>query len=128
MKFLVYKLYRFAKAQEETVDAEFGFMGLVSVFEMFHLAIIISFIRDFFGFKIEFSNFFISYSGWIITIVGLALNYYFFIKTRLIYKINSFYEKKNYSIWKGNLLFFGYILLLFLIMFIQTWYYKNYVK
>ncbi|MEM0543618.1 hypothetical protein WFZ85_13425 [Flavobacterium sp. j3] len=75
MKFLVYKLYRFAKAQEETVDAEFGFMGLVSVFEMFHLAIIISFIRDFFGFKIEFSNFFISYSGWIITIVGLALNY-----------------------------------------------------
>lgn len=44
-KFLFYKLYRFAKAQEQTVPPNFGFVALASMFELLHFAIIAVFFK-----------------------------------------------------------------------------------
>jgi hypothetical protein len=125
MKFLLYKLYRYAKAQEDTVDANFGFLGIVSVFEILHLLIIFCFIEDVIGYKLQVTGFALKYSGWIFVAVGFSFNYFIFIKTGLISRINEHYQKKNYSVWKGNVLFFLYIVFLFILLFIQTWYYKS---
>lgn len=65
--FLFYKLFRFAKAQEETVSVEIGFLGLASIFELFHLAIIGVFFKIL-GYELEFSSYFAKYFGWIFSL------------------------------------------------------------
>ncbi|KIC02124.1 hypothetical protein [Flavobacterium sp. PL02] len=122
--FLFYKLFRFAKAQEETVSVEIGFLGLASIFELFHLAIIGVFFKIL-GYELEFSSYFAKYFGWIFVVLGFSFNYFVFIKTKLIYNINDYYQSQNRQIWKDNLLFFGYILFLFLLMIIEAFFFKK---
>ncbi len=124
-KILIYKLYRIAKAQDQTVNEVIGFIGYTSIFEIFHLIIICSFIEDVLGIKLKLSNFVIDYFGWIFVIVGFSLNYFIFIKTKFIYRINDYYQAQKRIVWRDNLLFFGYIVLLFLIMLLQTWWYQK---
>lgn len=123
--FLFYKLYRFAKAQEETVSPIIGFLGLASIFELFHLLILLPFIEAFSGDKFGFVNYLERYAGWIFIFVGFLLNYIIFIYSKLIYRINDYYQEKKYTVWKGNLLFFGYIVILFLNIIVQTWWHQK---
>lgn len=119
---MFYKLFRYAKAQEETVNAEFGFVGLASVFEILHLMIILVFLKILnIQITLISKNLFVL----LFIIIGFSLNYFVFIKSKLIYKINEYYENKNYKVWKGNIIFFAYIIFLFIIMFIQTILYKQ---
>ena len=123
--FLFYKLYRFAKAQEETVNPVFGFLSLVSIFEILHFAIIaVSF--KIFGININLGgkNIFVV----LFILFGYSINYFIFIKSKLIYRLNDYFNLKKYSVWKGKLLFFFYILILFLIMIFQAMYYQKYIK
>lgn len=121
--FLFYKLYRFAIAQEKTVNVEFGFVGFASIFEILHFIIIFFAIEDIFKYKVELGgqNLFVI----LFLIIGFSLNYYVFIKSKLIYKINEYHQNKNYKVWKGNIIFFAYIIFLFLIMIIQTMLYQQ---
>ena len=121
--FLFYKMYKFAKAQEESIGTNFGFVGYAAIFELLHFAIIMVFFKII-GFEVNIGS-----KGMFIflfVIIGVSLNYFIFIKSKLIYRINDYYQEKNYSVWKGNLLFFGYIIFLFTIMFIQAGYYQKY--
>ena len=123
-KILIYKLYRIAIAQEKTVNSTIGFLGFISIFELFHFSIL-DIIFDYFGFKYELVDSLVQYSGWIFVIVGFSLNYFIFIKTKLIYRINDYYQGQKRVVWRDNLLFFVYIVLLFLIMLLQTWWYQK---
>lgn len=124
MRFLLYKLYCLALTQKDSAYLAVVFLSYLSIFELLHIAIISIFIKIIgFDFKIKEDGGFLL-GG---VIVVFSLNYFIFIKSKLIYRINDYYQKKGYSIWKGNLLFFGYIVFLFLIMFIQTWYYQKHI-
>lgn len=124
-KFLFYKLYRFSKAQEETVDAEFGFVALAIFFELLHFPIIASIYEIIFGFN--YTDF-ISKEVYIalIFIFGFSINYFVFIKSNLIYRIDQEYQKQNRSVWKDNLLFFLYIIFLGMCIVLITWYHQEY--
>lgn len=123
MKLLIYKLYRLALTQKDSASPKVVFLSYLSIFELLHIAIISIFIKIIrFEFKIPENGFFLLGS----MIAISYLNYFIFIKSKLIYRINDYYQAKNYSVWKGNLFFFGYVGFLFVIMFIQTWYYQNY--
>ena len=121
-KFLLYKIFRCAKAQEKSVDVNFGFIGLVIVFELLHFTIFAVFFKII-GLEINLVNkeLFIL----LVFILGIPINYFFFIRSKLIYKINEHYQKQNRTIWKDNSLFILYILLIFLLMFIEVWVFKN---
>ncbi|AYN03763.1 hypothetical protein [Flavobacterium sp. 140616W15] len=122
--FLFYKLFRFAKMQEETVSVEIGFLVFISIFELFHL-LIIGVLFKAIGYEVEFPNYFIKYFGWIFVVLGILFNYFVFIKSKLIYEIDDYYESQNRPIWKDNLFFLGYILLLFLLIIVETLYFKK---
>ncbi len=125
-KFLFYKLYRFAKVQEQTVPPNFGFVALVTMFEILHFAILFGFIDEFFGYKFSFVSSLEKYAGVIYLILGLGINYLIFIKTKWIYRINEEYQKQNRILWKDNLLFFLYIFLLAGFFVFLTWYHQKY--
>ena len=125
-KFLFYKLYRFAKAQEETVPPNFGFVILASMFELLHFAILFGVIDEFFGYKFLFISSVAKFAGIIYLILGLGLNYLIFIRTKWIYKINGYYQKQNRTVWKDNLLFFLYIFFLGMCIAFITWYHQQY--
>lgn len=48
------------------------------------------------------------------------INYLLFIRNKRIEKINEYYQNRNLKAWKGDLIFFSYILLLFSLMAIET--------
>jgi len=125
-KFLFYKLYRFAKAEEKTVDLTIGFLVFATIFEMFHFAILFGFIDEFFGYKFLFVDSVKQYAGFIYLILGFVLNYLIFIRTKWIYRINEYYQKRNRVVWKDNLLFFLYIVILAGFIVFITWYHQNY--
>ncbi len=106
-KFLFYKLYLFAKTQEQTVPVNFGFVALASMFELLHFAIIAVFFKIV-GLEINLisKEVFVA----LIFIFGFSINYFLFIKSKLIYRINEEYQKQNRTIWKDNVLFFSYII------------------
>ena len=116
-KFLFYKLFRFATAEQKSVSVNFNFTCLSSIFEILHLLIIILLLKSFY--KIPFNlnpNLF----SVIFLIFGTLFNYMYFIRTKRIERIHSIFRQKKYSIWKGNLLFFGYIIMLFVFIFLSA--------
>jgi hypothetical protein len=117
--FLLYKMYNLAKAQNQTVNEVIGFVGFTSIFEGLHFVIIYFFLKNNFDVKIKLSQTIQQSSGWIFVVIGFSLNYFIFIKTKLIYRINDYYQAQKRVVWKDNLLFFAYIILLFVIIFIQ---------
>ena len=121
---MFYKLFRFAKNQEETVFVEIGFLVFISIFEFFHLLIIGVFFKAM-GYEVEFPDYCIKYFGCFFVLLGMLFNYFVFIKSKLIYKIDDYYESQNRQISNDNLFFFGYILLLFLLMIVETLYFKK---
>lgn len=120
--FLFYKLYRFAKFQEQTVSPAIGFLALVSIFELLHLLILLFFIEDVFGYKLKFANEIEKIFGILFVMIGFSLNYFIFIKSKLIYRINDYYSSLDRKIWRENLLFVGYFILISLIIVLQTIY------
>ena len=122
-KFLFYKLYRFAKAQEQTVPPNFGFVALASMFELLHFTIILVFFKII-GFEINL----ISKEVFTILtfILGFSINYFLFIKSNLIYHINQEYQKQNRSVWRDNVLFFSYIIFIYLVIMLEVWVYQKY--
>lgn len=122
-KFLFYKLYRFAKAQEQTVPPNFGFVALASMFELLHFTIILVFFKII-GFEINL----ISKEVFTILtfIFGFSINYFLFIKSNLIYQINQEYQKQNRSVWRDNVLFFSYIIFIYLVIMLEVWVYQKY--
>ena len=122
-KFLFYKLYRFAKAQEQTVPPNFGFVALASMFELLHFTIILVFFKI-----IDFEINLISKEVFTILtfILGFSINYFLFIKSNLIYQINQEYQKQNRSVWRDNVLFFSYIIFIYLVIMLEVWVYQKY--
>lgn len=64
--------------------------------------------------------------GILFVIVGYGLNYFIFIKGGMVYEINSYYRNKNISDVKENLVFWGYLLVLFLLLFSEAIYFIRY--
>lgn len=122
MKFLIYKLYRYAAAQEKTVPIVFNFISSVVLFELWHFAFLSQIIEVIFNIQtINYVPFFKNmdiYALIIILVIGLIINYIIFIQKKYIYKINSYYQSKNYSVIKGNIIFFSYLIMTFIISFI----------
>lgn len=116
MKFLIYKIYRIALTQEKSVGTTFAFLMYLSVFEILHLVIL--------GIKIKELgySFIIPEKGNFISIIIVCLlcifNYLFFVRNKLIYRIDKYYQDKNLKAWKGNLIFTVYIVFLFFLLFL----------
>ena len=122
-KFLFYKLYRFAKAQEETVPPNFGFVALATIFELLHFAIIVMLFKIL-RLEINLTN--KETFASLIFIFGFSINYFLFIKSNLIYQINQEYQKQNRSVWRDNVLFFSYIIFIYLVIVLEIWVYQKY--
>lgn len=122
-KFLFYKLYRFAKAQEETVPPNFGFVALATIFELLHFAIIVMLFKIL-RLEINLTN--KETFASLIFIFGFSINYFLFIKSNLIYQINQEYQKQNRSVWRDNVLFFSYIIFIYLVIVLEVWVYQKY--
>lgn len=120
-RFMFYKLFRFSKLEEQTVDLKIGFLVNVIVFQLLHLAIFFVFLK-LLGFDFFRGKEFLITSSFIVFVS--VLNYYYFIKKDRIFKVNQYYQKQKRNILKDNLVFFTYIILLFLIIFIETWIFK----
>ncbi len=103
-KFLVYKLFHFAKMQEETASVRIVFLAYISLFELFHL-IIAGFTLETLAYEHpENFKFIHEYFKLIFIVIGFSLNYFIFIRTRLIYRIYDYYQAQKRSNWKDNLL------------------------
>lgn len=125
MKFLIYKIYRLAMTQEATAGTEFSFLIFISVFQLLHL-LLIGLLIKMFGFEIQLPKQIESLFGILFVIIGVGINYYFFIKSGKIYEINSYYQNKNLSVIKENLVFWGYLLMLLVLLFIVAIYFIRY--
>ncbi len=122
-KFLFYKLYRFAKAQEQTVPPNFGFVALATIFELLHFAIIAVFFKII---RLEINLISKEAFTALIFILGFSINYFLFIKSKLIYRINEEYQKQNRTVWRDNVLFFSYIIFIYLVILLEVWGYQKY--
>ena len=112
-KFLFYKLYRFAIAEEKSVSLNLNFISFATIFEILHLLI--------FGLVLKIYGIYFNLNAKLFTVLLLItitlFNYLYFIKNKRINRIHIYFQEKNYSVWKGNLLFFGYVIMLFIILF-----------
>ena len=118
-KFLFYKLYRLAYAQRETVPINISFLVNVSLFELFHLALLIVLL------PVKFPRMNDTLFAIIFLALGICLNYLIFLKTGYIEKLNTYFKEQEVSRRKENLIFIGYILFLFLIMLFETYLHEN---
>jgi hypothetical protein len=125
MKFLIYKLYRFAITQDTSAGIVFSFLIFISIFELLHLLLIGLFFKVVTGYEIQILGVIEKIFGFLFVGVGCILNYYLFIKTNKIYEINKYFESKNVSTLRGNIIFFGYSLFLFFLMFLLAIYYQK---
>jgi uncharacterized membrane protein len=120
-KFLFYKLYRFAIAEEKSVSINLNFVVLSFCFEMLHLLI--------FGLVLKIYDIYFNLNAKLFSVLLLIIsalfNYYYFIREKKIEKINLYFQEQKRIVWKDNLLFFGYIIMLFIIMFIQIFILKR---
>jgi len=113
---MFYKMYCFSKAQEKTIEITIGFATLAAMFESFHLLIFLFAYESFVGkhYIITLgSNIFILFY----LLIGYALNYLIFFKSKKIEHIYAHFKNKKYSLWKENCIFFSYYILLFIVMF-----------
>ena len=122
MRFLIYKLYRFALAQERTVPLIFGFLMFLIIFETLHITVLAVAIKIL-GYDL-FTNYLGGYFGIVALLFLLPVNYFFFVRTKWIYKVNHFYQNKNIAVWKGNFIFISYIIFLFAIMVIEALFFQ----
>lgn len=125
MKFLIYKIYRLAMSQEATTGTEFSFLMFMTVFLLLHLLFLVLLIKII-GFGIQLPEGFGSLFGFLFLIISSGLNYFIFIRKGRIYEINRYYRSKNISVVKENLIFFGYLLVLFLLLFAEAVYFIKY--
>ena len=120
-QFLFYKLYRYIKAQEKTVSLNLGFISYATIFEGLHLAL--------FAIPLKYFNINLNLNVKLFAILflltGFLLNYLYFIRNKRIERIDLFFQEKNRIIWKDNVFFFSYIILLFLIIFLQIYLLKK---
>ena len=124
-RFLFYKLYRFSIAQEKSVSLNFGFICLATGFQELHLLIFGFTHRLFFN---DYYNLNPKITSVLLLILGILFNYFYFIKNKKIEKINAYFQNQKRVVWRDNLLFFGYIIFLFIIMFIQVYIIKRISK
>ena len=120
-KFLFYKLYRFAISNEKSAPIDWSFISLATIFEIFHL-LILGLLLKFFKLEFYLNT---KFTPILLLVFGALLNYFCFIRNKAIHKINSDFQKQNRTIWKDNLWFFGYVIMLFVIMFIQVYILKR---
>jgi uncharacterized membrane protein len=118
MKFLFYKIYRYAVTQEKAVGTSFAFLMYVSIFELIHI-LIIGGALSIAGYSMDIGE----ESVWSITTLAIMtfINYLFFIRNKRIEKINEYYQTKNQKARKGDIIFFSYIIMLFSLMAIETY-------
>ena len=118
---MFYKLYRFAIAEEKSVSINLNFVVLSFCFEMLHLLI--------FGLVLKIYDIYFNLNAKLFSVLLLIIsalfNYYYFIREKKIEKINLYFQEQKRIVWKDNLLFFGYIIMLFIIMFIQIFILKR---
>lgn len=119
LKFLIYKLYRMAINEKESVYPTIGFLTYLSIFEILHFAIIMGFLDFNFG-QINKSTFCILF-----IIIGYGLNYSIFIQSKMIYRIDEYFLEKNINKTKGNLIFIGYLSFLLMCILLQTYLHEN---
>ncbi|MBG6188471.1 magnesium-transporting ATPase (P-type) [Flavobacterium sp. CAN_S2] len=120
--FFVYKIYRIALSQEQSASVRISFLGLMSIFQLLHFLIIAVFFRNlgYEAYQINEKLFVLLF-----VLIGFGLNYILFIQSKIVYKINTQYRHKFPNNFKYNLLFFGYIILLFIVIFIEAYIYQN---
>jgi hypothetical protein len=120
--FFVYKIYRIALSQEQSASVRISFLGLMSIFQLLHFLIIAVIFRiiGYEAYQINEKLFVL-----IFVLIGFGLNYILFIQSKIVYKINTQYKQKFPNNFKYNLLFFGYITLLFIVIFIEAYIYQN---
>jgi hypothetical protein len=119
---MIYKLYRIALSEQESTYPIMAFLIYVSVFELLHFSILFLFLKII-GIKVPVLNensFAVSF-----IVVGLLLNYLFFIKNGYITKINDYYHCESHKKRRGNLLFISYFVFLFVLMILEIWYYQK---
>jgi len=120
-KFFFYKLYRFAIAEEKSVSLNLNFVILSFCFEILHLLI--------FGLALKIYGIYYNLNAKLfsvlVLIISILFNYYYFIRNKRIEKINLYFQEQKRIVWKDNLMFLGYIIMLFIIMFIQVFILKR---
>jgi hypothetical protein len=116
-QFLFYKLYRFIKAQEQTVSLNLGFLSYCTIFEGLHLALFAIPLK-YFGNNLDLN---IKLFAILFFIIGFLFNYLYFIRNKRIERINLFFQENNRIVLKDNIMFFSYIILLFLVIFSQIY-------
>lgn len=116
-KFLFYKLYRFAISNEKSYPVVWNFVTLATMFELLHLLIFGLILKLFFGvyYYLNPKQFSI-----LLVVVGVIFNYLYFIKNKRIEKINLYFQENQRIVWRDNLLFFGYIIMLFVSGYLTT--------
>ena len=112
-KFFFYKLYRFAIAEEKSVSLNLNFVILSFCFEILHL-LIFGLILKIYG---VYFNLNAKLFSVLFLVIGTIFNYLYFIRNKRIEKINLYFQEQKRIVWKDNLLFFGYIIMLFVIIF-----------
>ena len=122
-RFLFYKLYRFSKAEEQTVNLTIGFLINVFVFEILHIMLFFLITNKLFNFKFAIYN--LKIISLLLLISLSTLNYLVLIKSKKIEKINAYYQRQNRLVWKDNLSFFSYIFVLCLFIITLTWYHQK---
>jgi hypothetical protein len=119
--FLFYKLYRFSIAQKESVSLNFGFVCLATVFQELHLILLVF---PYNYYQINF-NLNVQLFSFLMLILGSVFNYFYFIRNKRIEKINVHFQNQKRIVWKENLLFFSYIIILFVIGYFQIFLLKR---
>lgn len=125
-KYIIYRLYRIALLQEATLFPVIGFLVYLSLLQILHLIIFGVFSRLFFNNLFSYQN---NYGllGLIGILILIGINYLFLVRNNKLKEINDYFinDKNKVNPIKGNLIFWGYLFVLFTIMFFETWIYKS---
>ena len=123
-KYIIYRLYKIALLQEATLFPIVGFLVYISLFEILHIIILGVFFRLFFNSLFTYQN-----NNGMLGLIGIliliGINYLLFIRNNKLKEIDEYFTNNKINALKGNLMFWGYIVVVFVVMFIEVLLFKN---
>ena len=121
IKYLVFRIYKMALAEQESIPVLPNFLIILSIFEVISAGCFALYFKYF----IKTFEFSLTLFTSVIAFV-LILNYLIFVKTNFHEKIyNEYTNLSPFSKLIGNIIFIGYIVLVFILLAFSVYLHQN---
>jgi hypothetical protein len=123
IKYLVFRIYKMALAEQESIPVLPNFLIILSIFEVISAGCFALYFKYFIR-TFEFSL--TPFTSVIAFVLIMLLNYLIFVKTNYHEKIyNEYSNSSPFSKLLGNIIFIGYIVLVFILLAFSVYFHQN---